>query len=167
MNYGNDFAFHRNLLVLLAQRMRPDCFLELGLAEDPCISVVAEHCHRSYGVDHRALTLASPPNTTIVEMTTDEFFQDYANTIPAPDLVLVDADHSKDQVIKDLSNISKIAADNCLVLVHDTYPMTEAETDAGHCSDSYKVPGLLDWEHVTLPCPPGLTLLRMKPRLLF
>ncbi len=161
-----DHNWHRSMLVLIAARMRPRCFVELGLGPDPSVALVGPHCEKAYGVD-QAQHFGTYPNTTLLHMTTDQFFADVAPNIEPPDLVFIDADHSHAQVMKDLKAVAAICADNCLVLLHDTYPESYSQTDPGYCGDSYLVPSLLLCENVTLPFPPGLTLCRLKPRGMF
>lgn len=160
MRYDSDHSFHRTFLTMLAARMKPRCFIELGLGTDPCIVNVGEHCFRAYGVDRKRENFATPPNSVILEMTTDEFFESYGRTIEAPELVFIDADHSKEQMLKDLRNVAAIAAENCIVCIHDTFPENEQQTRPEFCGDSYKAVRTLWGEHVTLPFPPGLTIMR-------
>jgi hypothetical protein len=164
VNYENDHVWHHTLLLTLAQRIRPKCYLELGLWLQPVITDVAQYCEVCYGVDRDIMPDVVPPNATFIRLSTDEFFALVGKTIPPPDLVFVDADHRKDQVLTDLKNIEEICAENCIVVLHDTFPSGPEYTTDADCSDSYKVPDLMKWEHVTLPTPPGITICRMKPR---
>jgi len=164
MNYTSDHNFHRSFLTMLAARMKPTCYIELGLGTDPAILNVGEHCFKAYGVDRKRESFPTPPNSVILEMTTDEFFDAYGSTIEAPELVLIDADHSKEQVLRDLDRVAKIAAENCIVCIHDTFPENAAATSPGLCSDSYLVPESIFFEAVTLPFPPGITICRLRPK---
>ena len=163
MRYDEDGNWHKSLLATIASRMKPKCFIELGLWKEPALLDVAQHCESVHGVDPMGPAYDVPSNATIHAMTTDEFFDGPAKEL-IPDLVFVDADHRSHQVMKDLDNISMIAAENCIVVIHDTYPPNADHTADGFCSDSYKVPKLLMWENVTLPFPPGVTIVRMHPR---
>lgn len=164
MNYNSDQNFHRGFLAMLAARMKPRCYIELGLSTDPAILSVGEHCFKAYGVDRKVEKFTIPPNSVILEMTTDQFFASYGPTIEAPELVFIDADHSMEQVLKDMRNVAAIAAENCIVCIHDTFPENEAQTAPGFCGDSYKLIRSLWGEHVTLPFPPGLTIMRARPK---
>ena len=155
--------WHRTLICAIAGAMRPACYLELGLGSTPTLTSVADLCVAAYGVDINGPLFDVPANATVFSMSTDEFFADHAKTIPPPELVFVDADHGSEQVLKDLANIEKICAANCVVICHDTYPENQGYTVKEHCADSYKVPDLISWEHVTIPRHPGATILRMKP----
>ena len=164
MNYLDHGDWHKDLLRIMAQRMRPTCFIELGLGGTPSIHSVSEHCGVAYGVDRYKSPCEAPPNRILVEMTTDQFFADVAPGIPPPELVFIDADHSKESVLRDLANVAAICADNCVVVLHDTFPPGINHTAPDFCGDAYLVPGMIEWEHVTLPFPPGVTICRLKPR---
>lgn len=164
MNYASDHDWHRSFLANLARRMKPQCYVELGLGDNPAIVQVSEFCNEAYGVDKTRGSHEVSPNAIIIVMTTDEFFDGPGKTITPPDLVFIDADHRKEQVLKDLANVAAICADNCVVVLHDTFPESAMYTDPGYCADSYKVPDEIPWEHVTLPVPPGLTICRLKAR---
>lgn len=164
MSYDDDLQWHKTLLRALALRMKPKCFLELGLWVVPAMMDLPSDCSEMHGVDNATFPKFVPSNATIHAMTTDEFFAGPGKTITPPDLVFVDADHHSPQVMRDLNNVAMIAAENCIVVIHDTYPGGPEFTVDGHCADSYKVPGMLIWEHVTLPFPPGVTICRMHPR---
>ncbi len=160
----SDHTWHRTLLSALAARMKPRCFIELGLGpEQAAIGWVSEHCYRAYGVDIEPHPHAYP-NARIFQMATEDFFAGPAQHIEPPDLVFIDADHHSAQVRRDLANVEAICAPNCLVVIHDTFPENSAYATEGYCCDSHVVPSYLTCENVTLPFPPGLTLCRLKPQ---
>lgn len=164
MNYA-ELRWHQSIFRCIAYRQRPKCFLELGLSDNPVMLQIAPYCTEMVGVDP-GWQSDVPDNATVYKMTTDEFFRDHTHDITRPDLVFVDADHDSEQVVKDLHNVSRIAATNCVVLIHDTFPADFAATAKHESSDSWRVPGKIPWESVTLPFPPGLTIARMNPLLL-
>jgi len=155
--------WYKVFLGALALRMKPKCYLELGLWHEPALLGLARHCEEMHGVDAEAQPFHVPENATIHTMTTNEFFDGPGKSITPPDLVFVDADHRSKQVLTDLYSVQDICADNCVVVIHDTFPAGPEFTVDGHCSDSYRVPGMIPWERVTLPFPPGVTICRMKP----
>lgn len=153
--------WHRDLLITLARTLGPKSYLELGLGTTPVLPDLAQYCNLAYGVDKSDACGPMPGNAKIFAMTTDDFFINEAAHIEPPDLVFVDADHRSSQVIKDLNGIAAICAPNCIVVCHDTFPDPGYEADH-HCSDSYRVPGIIAWECVTIPRHPGATIIRMK-----
>jgi hypothetical protein len=164
LSYDDDLQWHKIILSAIAMRMQPKCYLELGLWYAPAMLELAANCAEMHGVDTLGAVFKVPGNATIHKMTTNEFFSGPGRTVTPPDLVFVDADHRSKQVLTDLYNIEDICSDNCIVLMHDTYPGGTEYTVEGHCADSYLVPGMIPWEHVTLPFPPGVTICRMKPK---
>ena len=156
MNYATDLEWHRSLVALFASRMRPSCYLELGCENTPAVLQLHQFCGVTHGVDIQRGDFAMPPNFTLHLMTTDAFFEHV--TIPPPELVLIDACHQKDQVLRDFEGVKRIAAPNCVVVIHDTFPEDTGYISSSLCFDSYLVPSLLSVGNVTLPCPPGVTL---------
>lgn len=179
MNYETDLSFHRELLVLLAKRMRPAMYLEIGSGTGGTIHAVARHCQVSVGVDVRA---PSPDYYNglawrFIESTSKAFWKGYdgyrdaeSDPWPAPELVFVDADHDADAVYHDIAEaLKRMPLDGILVL-HDTYPENEKWCDAKFCDDAYEA---ATWRYysslddgielATLPCPPGLTIIRKRP----
>ncbi len=153
--------WHRDILIALARSMSPKCYLELGLGTTPVLPDLAQHCVATYGVDKSDACGQMPGNASVFAMSTDEFFAGPPR-IPPPDLVFVDAYHRSEQVLRDLEGIEKICAPDCIVVIHDTFPDKGYEAEH-HCADSYLVPGIIQWEHVTIPRHPGATILHMKP----
>jgi len=164
LSYDDDLQWHKILLSAIALRMQPKCYLELGLWYAPAMRELAANCVEMHGVDCQHFPEFVPSNATIHSMTTNEFFAGPGKSITPPDLVFVDADHRSKQVLTDLHNVADICADNCIVVMHDTFPGSPEYTVEGHCADSYLVPDMIPWEHVTLPFPPGVTICRMKPK---
>ena len=159
-----DENWHKQFLSTLASVQRPGCYLELGLSTSPALLTLSGFCLSVHGVDPAGIQFDVPTNATIHAMTTNEFFAGPAKMIPPPNLVFVDADHRSHQVMRDLEGIASIAAENCIVAIHDTFPPDDLHKEDHYCSDSYRVPKIMIWERVTLPFPPGLTLCRMHPR---
>ncbi len=155
--------WHRSIVGILASIIRPKSYLELGLGTDPTLTGISTSCGWCYGVDKGGASFPVPANCTVFAMDTDTFFDGPVNSIQPPQLVFVDADHRSRQVLKDLENLSAICDTNCIVVCHDTYPENQNYTADTFCSDSYRVPDLISWEHVTIPIHPGATILRMKP----
>ena len=166
MNYATELEWHKDLLVLLAKRMKPKCYLELGCRTDPAFLYLAQYCQTIVGVDKDSADYQPPPNAHVYRMTTDQFFLGPGLSIPPPELVLIDACHEKTQVNKDFDGVASIAAPNCIVVLHDTFPENDGYVDPNYCHDSYRVPPMLleaGWETVTLPFPPGVTICRLRP----
>ena len=100
-------------------------------------------------------------------MTSDNFFDKIKKeNISKFDLVFIDGDHSKEQVIKDFINVKDMVIDDGFVLLHDTYPCDERMTKSCYSDNAWeavlyiKQNFLNEWEIITLPFNPGLTILK-------
>ena len=158
MNYRTDGNFHTTFIVILAQRMRPAVYLELGLRDGTTFNRVAPLCKQAIGVD---IVRQGEYNGIFFEMTTAEFFQKEIEKLPPTELAFIDADHSFDSVRKDFIGVYSYMAKGGIILLHDTFPENDSYKRPGLCDDCYK---MRDWlknngyNSITLPCPPGLTL---------
>jgi predicted O-methyltransferase YrrM len=79
------------------------------------------------------------------------------------DLAFIDADHQANSVIQDFTNIETFMSAKGLVLFHDTHPGTLEYSSPEYCGDGFlAIPKLrlifLNWNFVTLPMHPGLTI---------
>lgn len=174
MNYKTDGNFHTDFLELLAKRMRPAVYVELGIAEAETIRRVAPHCRRAIGVDVR-----QPPKTAwngaafeFFKMTTNIFLRThlplFAISTPA-ELALIDADHSASAVELDLLALLPWMAEDGVIVLHDTYPESERYLGSQLCGDGWRTADSLRGRAVelgievaTLPVPPGLTIVRKR-----
>jgi hypothetical protein len=144
--------------------MRPTCYLEIGVAQGFTFGSVKPYCDRAIGVD----PVCGGVEGEIYRMTSDEFFAGHAEDLPLIELAFIDGDHHFEQVLKDLVNIVSRSAENALIFIHDTYPADEREKAEDRSGDSWKVPDLIRsgggaTEVLTLPFPPGLTVVRKVP----
>ena len=168
MNYATDLDWHREFLAFLARRLRPTSYLELGCEATPAVLGLAEFCGVTYGVDVTPIGFEPPSNFRYFQMTTDDFFERSASAIESPELILIDACHRSDQVLRDFEGVKKIAATNALVVFHDTFPENIAYRTEAACWTSYLVPPEIlasGEEIVTLPFPPGVSIVRLNPHL--
>jgi predicted O-methyltransferase YrrM len=98
-------------------------------------------------------------------MTSDEFFQ-VVNPNVKFDMVFIDGDHSKEQVLKDFTNVSEMVIEDGFVLLHDTYPCDENMELPNHSYNAWEAALQIkqnfkdQWEILTLPFNPGLTIMK-------
>jgi predicted O-methyltransferase YrrM len=161
-------TLHERLIPFLARELGVRRYLELGIHENETIKGVAwalppdsvvvavdrnAPASRVKGVAYRIMTTSAYLTGPVVE--------------DAPfDLVFIDADHSAEAVMSDFSNVWPYVAPDGLVLLHDTNPETIADTVPGLCGVGWKAAHLLapEYESLTLPYHPGLTLIRKRVR---
>lgn len=173
MDYATDGNFHLDFIELLAKRMKPDIYLELGLGPDAeCMKRVRGYCLRALGVDKEIPRESF--RAEFFHMSTKEFFThlqviDFA--LGSIDLCLIDADHSQVQVEGDFFAVLPYMKEDGLILLHDTYPANEEMCAPGYSGDCWKaardlclVLGSYNLEIVTLPFPPGLTIVRKRSK---
>jgi predicted O-methyltransferase YrrM len=98
-------------------------------------------------------------------MSSRRFFQ-YKVNDKEYDLVFIDGDHSREQVLEDTTQALNHLAPDGLVVLHDTYPTTKAQTDPQWSGTAYKARELLeddmDLQVYTFPVTFGLTLVSRR-----
>jgi len=160
MNQLTDGNFHTEFIVSLARRMQPKVYLELGVYKGKTLCAVAPYCKKAIGVDTQRRCEYSG---LFYQMTTKDFFTNHQETLEELELCFIDADHSFESVKDDFHRVYESLTMNGILILHDTFPEND-EYKAPHlCGDTFKMVNYLKdkgIEAVTLPCPPGLTIVR-------
>lgn len=169
-----DGTLHEDLIALLVSRLRVRSYLELGIAQQETLAKVWRACTQKIRVD--AVDVKLPPQErrceyiNYHEMTTQEFLRGVP-TFAQWQVVFIDADHSEAAVREDLTAVWPHVEEQGLVLLHDTYPASEADTAPGLCGEAWLAAQGLPYslptdraEIVTLPFHPGLTVIRKRQR---
>ena len=107
------------------------------------------------------------PKAKFFHGTTLQFLKEARNANLKIDMIFIDADHSKESVLKDFQVYFDLVNRDGLILLHDSYPANEQDTLPGYCGDCYKAIEELSknneaYEMMTIPVPPGLTLCRKR-----
>jgi len=157
-------SFHEVLIPLLVEAMGVTTYLELGTDQNQTIGKV--RCPRRIGVDKAA---ALCEGAIMFSMPIQAFIGEKAGSLAPFQFVFIDADHSAESVGQDFRGIWPFVEDEGLVVLHDTNPETESDTDPGLCGDAWKFAHDLwlrqhhdCYESLTLPYHPGLTLVRKR-----
>jgi hypothetical protein len=161
----------KSLVISLANIIQPDIYLELGVQFGDTIKKVHPYTKRAIGVDIKKQFVNSNA-FEFYEMTTNTFFEKVKSKeidLPFVDLVFIDADHSYEAAAQDFNNVFPLVSDQGLILMHDTYPRNVSETVSTLCGTVYKIAWEIrntrkDCEIVTIPCFPGLSILRKSSR---
>lgn len=162
---------HEKILAHVAQWLRPDVYVEYGMAACGSMLSVAPYCKRAIGVDIKSHPyMQGIPNLDFYNMSTDMFkerFLDKCADDFTIDMAFIDADHEAEQVVRDFDALYAKLVPNGFIFIHDTYPISEMFTEQGYCGDSYKVPFIIKKKYpgidiMTIPVQPGMTVIR-KP----
>jgi hypothetical protein len=167
-DYRTDLAFHYDLLELLARRMRPELYVGLGIGWAECMRRVAPHCTRAIGVD-----ITPPPGAIegfeFFHGTSTDFLANVLPQTPFVELALIDADHRHEASLQDFESLLPCVKDNGVILLHDTYPENMQWLSNEGCGDTYRTAEVIcrradeyGVEAVTLPTPPGVTIVRKR-----
>lgn len=156
---------HYEIIEHLSKWIKPINYLEIGVRHGSVYNLVKNYCEKCYLVDINFLDLDYTLNTIKFEMTSDEFFQ-VVNPNVKFDMVFIDGDHSKEQVLKDFINVSEMVIEDGFVLLHDTYPCDENMELPNHSHNAWEAALHIkqnfkdQWEILTLPFNPGLTIMK-------
>lgn len=162
---------HEDIIVLLAKILKPKIYVELGLYECRLFNKMIPFVRdRLIGVDINSRAskfMKHNPKTEFYGLSTDKFVNRLKEEKLTIDMLFIDADHSKEAVLRDFKNYFPFVRDQGIILLHDGYPKDAFHTQKGLCGDGYKAIFELskvtkDFEMVTLPFHPGLTICRKR-----
>lgn len=164
-----DGEFHSVFIAHVVNRAKPAVYLELGVHQNETMGLVAEHNQgtRLLGVD-RYDPRERIKGVEYFIMDTQVFLKERLPTLTTKlDLVFIDADHSYAAVKRDFEEVWPFVEEQGLVLLHDTFPEGKWEEAPGYSGDSWRFAVELrerGFECVTLPIPPGLTIVRKRDK---
>jgi predicted O-methyltransferase YrrM len=160
---------HPEFLQFLISYIKPVVYLELGVSTGITFSLCAKYSTKAICVDINPCTFNMTDNMEYHQETTDDFFSSLDQNVIF-DAVFIDADHSHEQSLKDFLNVKDRVVEDGFIFIHDTYPYNEIMMDPHYCNDSYKTAHYLknnfidDFEILTLPFNPGLTIIKKMKR---
>lgn len=160
---------HINFISFLISNIKPEIYLELGVSTGPTFQKCAEHSNKAIAVDILPRSFPIKENMEYHQCTTDEFFNNLDKNIIF-DAVFIDADHSHEQSLKDFLNVKDRIIDDGFIFFHDTYPYDQHMMARHLCDDAYKTALYIkthfieEFEVLTLPFNPGVTILKKMPR---
>ena len=143
---------------------------ELGVHRAELFNRVIPDAGRLIGVDidpRSADFIQAVPNVRFVLGTTETFASDLRDSPIAIGMLFIDADHCRESVVRDFRDFLPFVRPHGLILVHDTHPGDASLLDPGWCGDAYLAVAELqrdarDYEMMTIPVSPGLTLCRKR-----
>ena len=156
---------HYEIIQHLASWIKPINYLEIGVRHGTVYHMVNQYCEKCYLVDIKFLDIHYTENSIKFEMSSDNFFKIIDTSIKF-DLVFIDGDHSKEQVLNDFVNVKDMVVDDGFVILHDTYPCDERMELPHHSNNAWEAVLHIkqnfrdEWEIITLPFNPGLTIMK-------
>jgi cephalosporin hydroxylase len=122
-------ADYKDILRTVHEVLAPERYLEIGVRHGASLALAS--C-RSVGVDPcPEISISLGPDTTVVELTSDAFFESRAADVLAspPDLVFIDGRHTFENVLRDFMHLERLAAPATLVVIDDVYPNHPRQAD--------------------------------------
>ncbi len=157
---------HAAFIAYLAQWLKSDTYLELGVRSSPVIPKMLSLARTCIGVDLNPYNLTAV-NLEFYQMSTDDFFQNIMKPNPRTiDMVFIDANHSHEASLRDFDNVFPYVQEDGFILLHDTYPCSEKYTSPGFCHTAYQTAWYIRTKYndkceiLTLPFQPGLSMVR-------
>lgn len=162
--------WHESFIEHLASILKPRVYVELGLYRCELFNRIISHAQRLIGVDINAevgIWMAKSDKVQFVHSTTDEFAAGLRAHPMLIDMLFIDADHSREAVLRDFWNFFPFVSPHGIIILHDTHPKNSHYAQPGYCGDAYKAVEELSrhtdkFEMMTIPVHPGLTLLRKR-----
>lgn len=174
MNTATDLNWHRDFLVLIATRMKPQLYLEIGSGSGSTIHMIVPHCGVAVGVDVKPPELCYSHGWIFHQTDSLAFLREGLPLLKPVELAFIDGYHAKEQITHEFAAMFNCLAPGALVVCHDTYPEDESYEDPKKCDSAWRwaaslrretaeyraMMGRFAIESMTLPFPPGLTLIR-------
>ena len=146
-------------------------YVEIGVESGKCFRQII--APRKIGIDPSPINSGYEltTNELFFEMTSDEFFTNYAEAVfgtQAVDVAFVDGDHEFSQALRDILNLEKFMSPQGVIFIHDCNPPTrnhaEMNDDIEWTGDVWKISCYLttyrpDLNFFTLNCDWGLGVL--------
>jgi predicted O-methyltransferase YrrM len=162
--------WHESFITHLASVVRPKVYVELGLYHCTLFNQIIPYAQQLIGVDvseEPDKYMQKTSKTVFVNMSTYAFAEELRTHPIQIDMLFIDADHSREAVLNDFRNFFPFVAPHGLILLHDSHPKDEEQTKIGYCGTCYQAVAELsqhteEYEMVTIPIPPGLTICRKR-----
>ena len=165
-------SWHVDLIDFLGGIIRPNVYVELGLYRCDLFNRMIPHAEKLIGVDIDPVAghfMQQSDKVHFFNGTTQEFAKELNENPIQIDLLFIDADHAKDAVLQDFHAYFPFVAPHGLILLHDTHPGDTFMLQRAYCDTAYEAieelsKNTTDFELMTLPFSPGLTLCRKRKK---
>jgi len=162
--------WHEDFIVHLASIIRPRVYVELGLYQCTVFNRIIPYAEQLIGVDispEAGKYMKKLSKTRFVNTSTEKFAEELRTRPIQIDMLFIDADHSREAILKDFNSFFPFVAPHGLILLHDGHPKDEEQMKPGYCGTCYQAIAELsrhteEYEMMTIPIHPGLTLCRKR-----
>lgn len=162
--------WHENFIVHLASIFQPRVYVELGLYQCVLFNRIIPYAQQLIGVDinpDAGKYMQKSAKVRFVHATTKDFAEEFMTRPMQINMLFIDADHSKEAVLNDFKNFFPFVASHGLIFIHDAHPKDEEHMQSGYCGTGYQAIEELsrqtdEYEMMTIPVPPGLTICRKR-----
>jgi predicted O-methyltransferase YrrM len=162
--------WHEDFIPRLANIIRPKVYCELGLYQCVVFNKIIPYSEKLIGVDvnpDAGKYMHKSNKTIFINMSTSDYAKELHARPIGIDMLYIDADHSKVAVLNDFQNYFPFVKPHGLIIMHDGHPKDELSMIPGYCGDGWAAIEELsknakEYEMVTIPVHPGLTICRKR-----
>lgn len=162
--------WHQDFVTYIAWLLQPNIYVELGIEHCLTFNQVIPYAKLLIGVDNNpeaGKNMQPSAKTQFIPLSTNEYVKTLKQHPLAIDLLFIDADHDAQSVLQDFKNFFPFVSEQGIILLHDSYPISQAAThpqSSGTCHIAIAELSQkkLDFEMVTLPLSPGITICRKR-----
>ena len=162
--------WHLDFIVQLVRVLKPQKYLEIGIYRAGLINRLIPLIPEITAVDvdpESGKFIESSNNVEFVNLNSQEFWK--TNPVNDYDLIFIDGNHSREVVLDDFHGALRSIKAEGVILFHDTYPLDKEATNPARCDTGYLAIEMLshqtnEFEMMTIPVHPGLTLVRKRSR---
>lgn len=169
---------HIEMIEYFVRLIKPNHFIELGVQFGEATKKIIPHVNGTYhAVDiERSVNIdyfeGKYSNFKFNKMTTDDFFADLKEKgiHLGLEMAFIDACHTHEATYRDFLNVRDHLVNDGIIFMHDMYPKDAESSDPGLSGDCYKTAEKIRLEHnhefeiITIPIEPGLSILRKVNR---
>jgi hypothetical protein len=168
----NDSKWHINFILHLVSIIKPATYLEVGIFRCGLFNQVIPYVNSLVGLDinsNAGKYMKINSKCEFINSTSTDFFKQQIKLGRKFDFIFIDGNHSKEAVEADFLGAIQVINDNGIILLHDTYPLNIAATTRDRCDNGYQAIDKLsrltnEWEMMTIPIHPGITLCRKRTK---
>jgi len=169
-HYLETSKWHLDFIAHLVRVLKPQKYLEIGIYRAGLINRLIPLIPEITAVDvdpDSGKFIDSSNNVKFVNLDSQKFWKTSPDSYY--DLIFIDGNHSREAVLVDFQGALRSIKAEGIILLHDTYPVDKEATNPARCDTGYLAIEMLghktnEFEMMTIPVHPGLTLVRKRAR---